>query len=112
MSTNIACVKERSGSFSVSTACESANNVKNEQNNSNDVEKVSPVFTIFNMMCSAIGMGVICIPSTLCGSGLYLGIILIVFFGFISDWSSRAVIKVTVHSKVKAKHILNARTHT
>lgn len=95
-------IRDNSSDISIiATECETMDGMATEEISG---EEVSSIFTIFNIMCSAIGIGVICIPSTLCGTGIYVGIILIVLFGYTSDWSSRAVIKVTVHSKVKQNY--------
>ena len=51
-------------------------------------------------MCSAVGIGVLFLPSTLCGAGWPLGIAMILIIGLAADWSSRALVEATCKSNV------------
>lgn len=57
-------------------------------------------------MCSAVGIGVLFLPSTLCGAGWPLGIAMILIIGLAADWSSRALVEATCKSKV-CYHLFN-----
>lgn len=68
----------------------------------NSKPQVSFILTMFNILCSAIGIGVLFLPSTLCGAGIYVGVAGILLIGLAADWSSRALVEATCKSQSKS----------
>eukprot|EP01083_Nonionella_stella_P089519 249780_1 len=84
------------------TICDLTDPQIESQENGSSKPQLSFVSTIFNMLCSAVGIGVLFLPSTLCGGGLFVGIAGILLIGLAADWSSRALIEVTCKTKSKS----------
>jgi len=75
-----------------------------DEASSDDVDKpkISFILTMFNILCSSVGIGVLFLPTTLCGAGIPLGIASILLIGLAADWSSRALVEATCKSKSKS----------
>lgn len=87
-----------------STSCKTSHKTetgKQSADSVNSSNKLGTTMTIFNVICSAVGLGALLVPTTFCGSGWPLGIVGMFYFGLISDWSSRALVSSTTKVKVK-----------